>query len=458
MGFSSGDITERFQWTYPIVIAPTNPDVLYVTSQHVWKSINEGQSWQRISPDLTRHDPSTLGPSGGPITLDQTGVETYATIFTLAPSAVDGNVLWAGSDDGLVHVTRDGGQELAERHAAGPATLHAHQPYRSLAPQRRLRRTWPATGISCGDRAPYVYKTADSGKTWTKIANGLTGENIARAIREDKKRSGLLFLGTDTGIYVSFDDGAAWQSLQLDLPVTPVHGIEVRNDDVLLGTHGRSFYSLDNIGVLRQISRETTNEPVVLFHPSDATRSISRGVAIDYYLKQAADKVTVEILDPQAKSIVTFTGTPPESGGREGRGAAPAAAPEPDEEGGGRGGPPATVNGQAGDEPVQLGYAIPERARLPGVDHVGRQRTRPAGAARKVPSEVDRSRRHENAGLRDQAQCGRADCHRRGPPRAVQAREGDQRQGHHRERGSDQNPESESADSGSDRQERAIGR
>ncbi len=366
MGFSSGDITERFQWTYPIVIAPTNPDVLYVTSQHVWKSVNEGQSWQRISPDLTRHDPSTLGPSGGPITLDQTGVETYATIFTIAPSAVDGNVLWAGSDDGLVHVTRDGGQNWqnvtppdlppftrislieASPHSAGTAYLAGNR-------------------YQLGDRAPYVYKTADSGKTWTKITNGLTGENIARAIREDKKRSGLLFLGTDTGIYVSFDDGAAWQSLQLDLPVTPVHGIEVRNDDVLLGTHGRSFYSLDNIGVLRQISRETTNEPVVLFQPSDATRSISRGVAIDYYLKQAADKVTVEILDPQAKSIVTFNGTPPESGGREGRGAAPAPAPEPDEEGGGRGGPPATVTVKQGMNRFNWDMRYPNARDFPGL-------------------------------------------------------------------------------------------
>ncbi len=366
MGFSSGDITERFQWTYPIVIAPTNPDVLYVTSQHVWKSINEGQSWQRISPDLTRHDPSTLGPSGGPITLDQTGVETYATIFTIAPSAVDGNVLWAGSDDGLVHVTRDGGKNWqnvtppdlppftrislieASPHSAGSAYLAGNR-------------------YQLGDRAPYVYKTADSGKTWTKITNGLTGENIARAIREDKKRSGLLFLGTDTGIYVSFDDGAAWQSLQLDLPVTPVHGIEVRNDDVLLGTHGRSFYSLDNIGVLRQISRETTNEPVVLFHPSDATRSISRGVAIDYYLKQAADKVTVEILDPQAKSIVTFNGTPPESGGREGRGAAPAAAPEPDEQGGGRGGPPATATVKQGMNRFNWDMRYPNARDFPGL-------------------------------------------------------------------------------------------
>ena len=368
MGFSSGDITERFQWTYPIVIAPTNPDVLYVTSQHVWKSINEGQSWQRISPDLTRHDPSTLGPSGGPITLDQTGVETYATIFTLAPSAVDGNVLWAGSDDGLVHVTRDGGKNWqnvtppdlppftrislieASPHSAGSAYLAGNR-------------------YQLGDRAPYVYKTADSGKTWTKIANGLTGENIARAIREDKKRTGLLFLGTDTGIYVSFDDGAAWQSLQLDLPVTPVHGIEVRNDEVLLGTHGRSFYSLDNIGVLRLISRETTNEPVVLFHPSDATRSISRGVAIDYYLKQAADKVTVEILDPQAKSIVTFTGTPPESGGggREGRGAAPAAAAEQEEEGGGRGGPPPKVTVKQGMNRFNWDMRYPNARDFPGL-------------------------------------------------------------------------------------------
>jgi photosystem II stability/assembly factor-like uncharacterized protein len=368
MGFSSGDITERFQWTYPIVIAPTNPDVLYVTSQHVWKSINEGQSWQRISPDLTRHDPSTLGPSGGPITLDQTGVETYATIFTLAPSAVDGNVIWAGSDDGLVHVTRDGGKNWqnvtppdlppftrislieASPHTAGSAYLAGNR-------------------YQLGDRTPYVYKTADSGKTWKKITNGLTGENIARAIREDKKRTGLLFLGTDTGIYVSFDDGAAWQSLQLDLPVTPVHGIEVRNDDVLLGTHGRSFYSLDNIGVLRQISRETTNEPVVLFHPSDATRTISRGLTIDYYLKQAADKVTIEILDAQAKSIVTFTGTPPESGGggREGRGAAPAAAAEQGEEGGGRGGPPPKATVKQGMNRFNWDMRYPNARDFPGL-------------------------------------------------------------------------------------------
>ena len=365
MGFSSGDIAERFQWTYPIVIAPTNPDVLYVTSQHVWKSTSEGQTWERISPDLTRHDPSTLGPSGGPITLDQTGVETYATIFTLAPSAVDGNVIWAGSDDGMVHVTRDGGKQWqdvtpkdlppltrislieASPHAAGVAYLAGNRYQRS-------------------DRLPYVYKTTDFGRTWTKIVSGLAGENVARAIREDKKRKGLLFLGTDTGIYVSFDDGGAWQSLQLDLPVTPVHGLEVRDNDVLIATHGRSFYSLDNIGVLRQVSNDTTSQPAVLFRPSDATRSISRGVAIDYFLKQAVDKVTIEILDTSGIVINTFSGTPPaEGGGREGRGATP--APDAEEEGGGRGGPPARVEVKAGLNRFTWDMRYPSAKDFPGL-------------------------------------------------------------------------------------------
>ena len=368
MGFSAGDITERFQWTYPIVIAPTDPNVLYVTSQHVWKSINEGQSWQRISPDLTRHDPATLGPSGGPITLDQTGVETYATIFTLAPSSVDGRIIWAGSDDGLVHVTRNAGKTWdnvtpndlppftrislieASPHAAGTAYLAGNR-------------------YQQGDRAPYVYKTADFGKSWTRITAGLSGDDVARAIREDKKRKGLLFLGTDTNIYVSFDDGAMWQSLRLDLPVTPVHGIEVKGDDLLIGTHGRSFYSMDNIGVLRQVSRDTINEPVVLFDPSDAIRSVSRGVAIDYYLKDPAEKVTIEILDAQGKTITTFTGPPePEAGGRSGgRGAAPEAAAGEEEEGGGRGGPPPRVAGKRGMNRFNWDMRYPGAHDFPGL-------------------------------------------------------------------------------------------
>jgi len=310
MGHNSGDMTERFQWTFPIVVSPTDPKTLYVTSQHVWRSTNQGQSWERISPDLSRHDPATMGDSGGPITLDQTGVETYAVVFALAPSPRDGNVIWAGSDDGLVHVTRDGGKNWdditppdlppfarislieASPHDAGTAYLAANRYQRA-------------------DRAPYVYRTHDYGKTWTKIVSGVRADDFARAVEEDPKRKGLLFLGTETGIYVSFDEGGVWQPFSLELPVTPVHGIVVKGDDLVIATHGRSFYVMDNINVLRQIAKDTTNEPVVLFKPGDAMRSVSRGVAIDYYLKQAADKVTIEIADDQGKVIRTFTGTPP---------------------------------------------------------------------------------------------------------------------------------------------------
>src|SRR3954468_21953430 len=329
MGFSSADITERFQWTYPIVIAPTDPKTIYVTSQHVWKSTNEGQSWQQISPDLSRHDPATMGDSGGPITLDQTGVETYAVVFALAPSPVDGNVIWAGSDDGLVHVTRDGGRnwnkitppDLPEFARISLIEASPHDAGTAYVAANRYQKS---------DRAPYVYRTHDYGRTWTKIVNGIRPDDFARSIEEDPKRKGLLFLGTETGIYVSFDEGGVWQDFRLDLPVTPVHGVIVKNDDLVIATHGRSFYVLDNINVLRQVGRDTTNDAMVLFKPGDATRSVSRGVAVDYFLKQAADKVTIEILDAQGSVIRTFTGPPPPAAAT---GAAATAALPPSDEG-----------------------------------------------------------------------------------------------------------------------------
>jgi photosystem II stability/assembly factor-like uncharacterized protein len=364
MGFSASDIVERFQWTFPIVIAPTDPNTLYATSQHVWRSTNEGQSWQRISPDLTRHDPSTLGPSGGPITLDQTGVETYATVFTLAPSAVNGSVIWAGSDDGLVHVTRDGGKNWA---AVTPPDL---PPFTRISlidasPHDAATAYLAGNRYQRSDRAPYVYKTSDYGKSWTKIVSGLPAHDFPRAIREDKKRKGLLFLGTETAFYVSFDDGGVWQPLQSGLPVTPVHGIQVKNDDLVVGTHGRSFYVMSNIGVLRQISRETTNEPVVLFDPSDATRSVSPVVAIDYYLKQPAEKATIEILDASGKPIATFTGTPKQKGEEPGRGTqAPA---DDDEGGGGRGAPPARVGVASGMNRFTWDMRYPSARDFPGM-------------------------------------------------------------------------------------------
>jgi photosystem II stability/assembly factor-like uncharacterized protein len=360
MGHSASDITERFQWTFPIVIAPTDPNVIYVGSQHVWRSTNEGQSWQKISPDLTRHDPTTMGPSGGPITLDQTGVETYATVFTIAPSPIDGSVIWTGSDDGLVHVTRDGGKnwqkitppDLPDFTRISLIEASPHAPGTAYLAGNRYQRA---------DRAPYVYKTSDFGKTWTKIVTGLPADDFARAIREDKKRKGLLFLGTETSTYVSFDDGAHWQSLRLDMPVTPVHGIEVKDNDLVIATHGRSFYVLDNISVLRQAMPSMTTEALVLFDPADAVRSVSRGVFVDYYLKDAAEKVSIEFLDPSGKSIRTYeTAAKPPAAERR-------AEMEEEEEGGRRGGPPARVTGTKGMNRFTWDMRYPNAVEFPGL-------------------------------------------------------------------------------------------
>lgn len=361
MGHSASDITERFQWTFPIVIAPTDPNVLYVGSQHVWRSTNEGQSWEKISPDLTRHDPSTMGPSGGPITLDQTGVETYATVFTIAPSPIDGNIIWTGSDDGVVHVTRDGGRnwqkitppDLPEFTRISLIGASPHDAGTAYLAGNRYQRA---------DRAPYVYKTRDFGKTWTKIVAGLPADDFARAIREDPQRRGLLFLGTEKGIYASFDDGGHWQSLRLDLPVTPVHGIQVKDNDLVIGTHGRSFYVLDNISVLRQATSSMTNEPLVLFDPADAVRSVSRGVFVDYYLKDAADKVTIEFLNPAGKVIRSY-----ESAAKPPAAERPAEMEEEEEGGGRRGGPPARVTATKGMNRFTWDMRYPNAVDFPGL-------------------------------------------------------------------------------------------
>ena len=346
MGYASGAMTERFQWTYPIVVSPHDPKVLYATSQHVWKTSNGGQSWEKISPDLTRHDPSTLGESGGPITLDQTGVETYATVFTLAPSPIEQGTIWAGSDDGLVHVTRNGGGAWDNVTPSGLPEF-ARISLIEASPHQAGTAYLAANRYQRGDRAPYVYKTTDFGKTWTKIINGVAAGDFARAIREDTVRPGLLFLGTEHGVYVSFDAGAAWQSLRLNLPVTPVHDIAVKDADIAIATHGRSFYILDNISVLRQLDAKVAAASTHLFAPIDATRSLSRGVTIDYYLKSDADKVMIEILDAQGQMVRTFTGTAEDAKKREER-RKQTGAEEEEEESPRRGGPPPVVGIKAG--------------------------------------------------------------------------------------------------------------
>ncbi len=309
MGHSSKDIKERFQWTFPIVFSPKDASVLYTSSQHLWRSTDEGQSWTRLSGDLTRADAATLGPSGGPITLDQTGVETYATIFTVAPSRHDAQVIWTGSDDGVAHVTRDGGKTWTNVTPRGLPDFtrislidaSPHKPGTAYLAGNRYQRA---------DRAPYVYRTDDYGQTWTKIVTGLPENDFPRAIREDVARPGLLYLGTEHGMYVSFDNGDRWQSLRLDMPVTPVHGIAVTEHDVVIGTHGRSFYVLDNVSVLRQLQPAVTTAKVHLFEPAAATRRVQATAAIDYYLKDASDKVAIEIRDASGALVRRFESQP----------------------------------------------------------------------------------------------------------------------------------------------------
>ncbi len=309
MGYPSKDIVERFQWTFPIVYSPfVDSKVLYVGSQHVWKTANEGQSWTRISPDLTRHDPSTMADSGGPITKDETGVETYAVVFSIAPSPKDASLLWAGSDDGYVQVTRDAGAHWKNVTPKGMPDF-ARISLIEASPLRAGTAYVAANHYQHDDFAPYVYRTDDYGETWTKITTGIGPRDFARAIREDPRRARLLYLGTEHGVYVSFDDGGAWQSLKQNLPDTPVHDLKVEERDLVIATHGRSFFIMDNIATLRQWGAQTSSNGLFLFKPEDVRRGLDRTLAVDYSLKLAADKVMVEVLDGQGKVIRTFTGT-----------------------------------------------------------------------------------------------------------------------------------------------------
>jgi photosystem II stability/assembly factor-like uncharacterized protein len=307
-GMPAGALKERWQWTFPIVFSPHDADVLYTSSQHLWKTTNDGQSWERISPDLTRADQRTLGDSGGPITKDQNGPEIFATIFTIAPSRLEPNTIWTGSDDGLVYITRDSGKkwdnispkELPEFSRISLIESSTHKPGTAYLSAKRYQ---------LDDRRPYIYKTHDYGKTWTKIVSGIRADDYVHAVREDPRRPGLLYAGTEHGIYVSFDDGVNWQSLSLNLPDTQVPDLVVEENDLVIATHGRSFYVLDNIGLLRQLTNEYANADLHLFQPDIAIRAVNQA-AIDYNLKKPADKVTIEILDSKDQVIRTFVGSP----------------------------------------------------------------------------------------------------------------------------------------------------
>jgi photosystem II stability/assembly factor-like uncharacterized protein len=314
-GENSASVVERWQWTFPIIFSPVDPNVLYTSSQHVWKSTNSGQTWEKISGDLTRHDPKTMRDSGGPITHDMNSPEIYATVFALAPGRTDVNVIWAGSDDGLVHVTRDGGKTWTnvtpkEMPDFGRVSIADASPFDAATAYIAVKRPL------LGDLAPYLYRTHDYGRTWTKIVTGIPATDYTHAIREDAVRRGLLYAGTQHGIYVSLDDGDHWQPLKSGLSDTPVHDIWVEANDVAIATHGRGFYILDDVNPLRQFTPEVARTAnAYLFKPGDATRNAYPG-KITYWLKQQPEKMTLDILDGSGQVIRTFNGALP----RQGRG------------------------------------------------------------------------------------------------------------------------------------------
>ena len=261
----------RFQWTFPIMFSQHDPDVLYVCSQHLHRSTDLGASFEVISPDLTRNDPDKLKASGGPITRDNTGAEVYCNIFALAESPHQAGELWAGTDDGLVHISRDGGAtwreisppDLPEWALISIIDLSAHQPGAAYL---------AATRYKLDDTCPYLYKTTDYGASWTAISGGIPEHEFTRVIREDPQRRGLLYAGTETGIYISFDDGGNWRRAGGNLPVCPIHDLVVKDDDLVVATHGRSFWILDDLSPLRQTLGEIDDGSAHLFAPASKVR------------------------------------------------------------------------------------------------------------------------------------------------------------------------------------------
>lgn len=305
-GMPASELKERWQWTFPIVFSPHDSKILYTSSQHLWRTANDGQSWEAISPDLTKGDPKTLGDSGGPITKDQNGPEIYGTIFTIAPSLREPNTIWTGSDDGLAYITRDGGKKWTN--VTPPLPEFSRISLMEASHFEAGTAYLAAKRYQLDDRAPYIYKTADYGKSWTKIVNGIPANDYVHAVREDPKRPGLLYAGTEHGIYVSFDDGAHWQSMRLNLPDTQVPDLVVEENDLVIATHGRSFYVLNDIGVLREAKAGDTEAALRLYTPRVAQRGLSQA-PVDYFLKKPSDKVVVEILDGRGTVVKAFTGS-----------------------------------------------------------------------------------------------------------------------------------------------------
>ena len=330
-GLSASQVKHRFNWTSPTVFSPNDPNTLYNGAEVVFKTTDQGKTWTAISPDLTRNDDGKQGPSGGPVSLDNAGTEYYDVVFSIAESRLQKGLIWTGTDDGLIKVTQDGGKNwvnvtptgLPEWGRVNLIEASPHAPGVAYAAiDRHLM----------DDFKPYIFRTDNFGKSWTAITKGIPPTAYVHAVREDPERKGLLFAGTETGIYVSFDDGANWQSLQLNLPTAPVHDLIIKNDDLVVATHGRSFWILDDIDPIRHMDVHTVSEDAFLFDPPVAYCPRMRdneveipateagalvgtnppaGAIIDYYLKSPpTNKITLEISDATGTVVREFMGSP----------------------------------------------------------------------------------------------------------------------------------------------------
>ncbi|MBN09255.1 MAG: glycosyl hydrolase [Flavobacteriaceae bacterium] len=315
----------RFNWNFPVMFSPNNPKKLYAGSNYLHVTTNEGQTWETISGDLTRNIPETIKSSGGLITQDNTGAEFYANIFAIAESEFDDNVIWVGSDDGLIHITRDGGKSW--KNITPPKSISPKLNMINsidISPFKKGKAYVAATSYKFGDYTPYLYKTEDYGESWALITNGIDRNYYTRVIRADKKRPGLLYAGTEWGMFISFDDGNSWKSFQLNLPITSIRDLHVKENDLVVATHGRSFWVIDDLTPLHQISNEIKSAASYLFKPDLSYRIQSgwsgsasllngenhpNGVIINYYIKNISedDFIKIEILDQKGNLIRSYT-------------------------------------------------------------------------------------------------------------------------------------------------------
>lgn len=325
MGHGAEGMRYRFQWNFPIFFSPHNPNKLYTTSNQVHVTTNEGQSWEIISPDLTRNDATKLGPSGGPITKDNTAVEYYSTIFAAVESPYEEGLIWVGSDDGLIHVTKDGGENWTN---VTPPSMPEWMMINSIDPDPFVKGGAYVAGTKykLGDYNPYLYKTKDYGQSWTRINSGINNEHFTRVVRADPKRAGLLYAGTEAGMYVSFDDGASWSEFQLNIPIVPITDLTIKDDNLIAATQGRSFWMIDDLTPLHQLNADVVASTNYLFKPlpsyrmgggrgfgggGSAGQNHPGGVMVYYNVNNLEDssKVSLEFMEMDGTLIKKYSNT-----------------------------------------------------------------------------------------------------------------------------------------------------